>query len=216
MGRYKSTNPTSNPIQSTEQYPLNPSSNSITTEDWPTEFPNVVVGIDRDGVINEWKNIITRYEDVRFIPGSLEAIKKLRLRGHRVVLFADQPNISRGLMSDKDVHNIMQFMMKQFGDSGIQSIDGFYYNQSDLSSDVFAKPNIGMLKRAENEMGLTWKGGYYVGDTIEDVKMAQKIGATPILVRTGKGATAEKNIKTGMGKESIQVFDSLLDFVNSL
>jgi len=65
-------------------------------------------------------------------------------------------------------------------------------------------------------MGLTWNGGYYVGDTIEDVKMAQKIGATPILVRTGKGATAEKNIKTGMGKESIQVFDSLLDFVNSL
>lgn len=214
MGRYKSTNPT--PIQSTQQSSFNPAGSSTPTEDWPTEFPNVVVGIDRDGVINEWKNVIARYEDVKFIPGSLEAIKKLRLKGHRVVLFADQPNISKGMLSDQDVHNVMQFMMNEFGNAGIQSIDGFYYNQSDSSSDVYAKPNTGMMRRAQNEMGLTWKSGYYVGDAIEDVKMAQKMGATPILVRTGKGATTEKKIKTGIGKEPIQVFDSLLDFVNSL
>ena len=26
-----------------------------TPDGWPTEFPKCVIGIDRDGVINEWK-----------------------------------------------------------------------------------------------------------------------------------------------------------------
>ena len=186
--------------------------------DWPTNFNGPVIGIDRDGVINEWKNVIKRYEDVKFINGSLEAIKQLRLKGHRVVLFSDQPNISRGLMSNQDVQNLQNFYMQNFGNAGIMSIDGFYYNQSDNIQDPYAKPNIGMLNRATQEMNVDFKKGYYVGDTIEDIKMAQKAGAKPILVRTGKGAKTEKEHLKGINNkyDDVQVFDNLLDFVNTL
>ena len=114
-------------------------------------FTKSVIGIDRDGVINEWKNVIKRREDVQFIAGSLEAIRKLRLIGHKVVLFADQPNIQRGLLTNQDVDGIFQYLMQQFGQAGIFSIDGFYYNGSDIPQDPYAKPNIGMLNRAKNE-----------------------------------------------------------------
>ena len=186
--------------------------------DWPTNFNGPVIGIDRDGVINEWKNVIKRYEDVKFINGSLEAIKQLRLKGHRVVLFSDQPNISRGLMSNQDVQNLQNFYMQNFGNAGIMSIDGFYYNQSDNIQDPYAKPNIGMLNRATQEMNVDFKKGYYVGDTIEDIKMAQKAGAKPILVRTGKGAKTEKEHLKGINNkyDDVQVFDNLLAFVGSL
>ena len=100
----------------------------MTPDGWPTEFPKCVIGIDRDGVINEWKNVIKRHEDVNIIEGSLEAIRTLRLKGHRVVLFADQPNIMRGLLSPQDVNNVMEHMMRVFGEGGIFSIDGFYHN----------------------------------------------------------------------------------------
>ena len=60
----------------------------------------------------------------------------MRLKGHRVVLFSDQPNISRGLMSDQDVNNLQGFYMQNFGAAGILSIDGFYYNQSDNIQDI--------------------------------------------------------------------------------
>ena len=133
-------------------------------------------------------------------------------------MFADQPNIARGLMTDQDVQNIMQRMMQQFGESGIFSIDGFLYNQSDMPQDQYAKPNIGMMNRSKNEIGMDWTDGYYVGDTIEDIKMAQKFGVKPILVRTGKGEKTEKDHLKGINTKytDVQVFDNLLEFVNSL
>ena len=190
----------------------------MTPDGWPTEFPKCVIGIDRDGVINEWKNVIKRHEDVSIIEGSLEAIRTLRLKGHRVVLFADQPNIMRGLLSPQDVNNVMEHMMRVFGQNGIFSIDGFYHNTSDDSRDIYAKPNTGMMKRSQNEMGVKFNEGYYVGDTIEDIKMAMNIGATPVLVRTGKGlSTEEKYLKSFNPKyKDVKVFDNLLEFANSL
>ena len=177
-----------------------------------------MVGFDRDGVVIEWKNVIKRFEDIKYIPGSLEAIRQLRLKGHKAWMFADQPNISRGLMNDNDVQNIHNNMMNQFGQAGIFSIDGFLYNQSDMPQDPYAKPNVGMLARSKNEMGMDWTGGYFVGDTIEDVKMAIKFGVTPVLVRTGKGAKTEKEYFKGMNNkyEGVKVFDNLLSFVDSL
>ena len=187
-------------------------------QDWPTSFPKPMIGIDRDGVIIEWKNVIKNYQDIKYIPGSLEAIRKLRLKGHKMMMFADQPNIIRGLLNDQDVNNIMNIMMQNFGQNGIFSIDGFYYNQSDNSQDPYAKPNIGMMNRSKNENGHDWTDGYYVGDTIEDVKMAIKFGVTPVLVRTGKGKTTEKEYFKGMNNKykGVKVFDNLLSFADSL
>ena len=225
MGRFKSKQPPTPPSSPPNKTPYGSGGvndpfmqGSQPPADWPTTFNGPVIGIDRDGVVNEWKNVIKRYEDVKFINGSLEAIKQLRLKGHKLVLFADQPNIMKGLMTGQDVNNLQGFYMQNFGQAGIMNIDGFYFNQSDDPRDPYAKPNIGMLKRAENEIGLDFSKGYYVGDTIEDIKMAQKAGAKPILVRTGKGAKTEKEYLKGINNkyDDVQVFDNLLSFVNSL
>lgn len=217
MGRYKTKNTTltQNPTQPSPFLNKQP---QYSQEDWPKTFTKSVIGIDRDGVINEWKNVIKRHEDVQFISGSLEAIRKLRLIGHRVVLFSDQPNIQRGLLTQQDVQIVMQYMMQQFGQAGIFSIDGFYFNTSDMSQDLYAKPNVGMMNRAKSELGVDFSKGYYVGDTIEDIKMAIKAKSTPVLVRTGRGADTEmKYLKSFDTKyKDVQVFDSLLDFANSL
>ena len=224
MGRYKSKQPSSqmqSPSQSgmPQQYGQSPQQQGqYNPQDWPTTFPKPMVGIDRDGVVIEWKNVIKRYEDVRYIPGSLEAIRQLRLKGHKAFMFADQPNISKGLMNSNDVENVMNYMMQNFGQNGIFSIDGFLYNISDDSRDMYAKPNIGMLNRSKNEMGIDWTDGYYVGDTIEDIKMAIKFGVTPVLVRTGKGKQTEKDYFKGISNkyEGVKIFDNLLSFVDSL
>ena len=231
MGRYKSNQPPTEGNSFPQTYqpqglPPRPQGmpqmgqqqSQYNQQDWPTSFPKPMIGIDRDGVIIEWKNVIKNYKDVKYIPGSLEAIRKLRLKGHKMMMFADQPNIMRGLLNDQDVNNIMNIMMQNFGQHGIFSIDGFYYNQSDNSQDPYAKPNIGMLNRSKNENGHDWTDGYYVGDTIEDIKMAIKFGVTPVLVRTGKGKTTEKEYLKGMSSkyEGVKVFDNLLSFVDSL
>ena len=239
MGRFKSDKAPTQPVQ----FPTTPTGSSLpqqqmqmggmppqqggfpqqqmgqyNPQDWPTSFPKPMVGFDRDGVVIEWRNVIKKYQDVKYINGSLEAIRKLRLKGHKAFMFADQPNIYRGLMNDQDVSNINNIMMQNFGQHGIFSIDGFLYNQTDMPQDPFAKPNIGMLNRSKNELNMDWTDGYYVGDTIEDIKMAIKFGVTPVLVRTGKGKQTEKDHFKGISNkyEGVQIFDNLLSFVDSL
>ena len=219
MGRFKSTKPPSQVPQGMPEGSPPPGYSQYDPNDWPTEFPNGMIGIDRDGVINEWKNVIKRYEDVRWIPGSLEAIRTLRLKGYHVMMFSDQPNIMKGLLKAEEVDKIMNnFYMTEFGKNGIFSIDGFLYNTSDDSRDPFAKPNTGMFQRMEQMYKVNIKGGYYVGDTIEDVKMAQNGGAKPVLVRTGFGSKTEKENFKGINSKykDVQIFDNLLDFANSL
>ncbi|MAI81286.1 MAG: hypothetical protein CMQ74_00550 [Gammaproteobacteria bacterium] len=219
MGRFKSTKPPSQVPQGMPEGSPPPGYSQYDPNDWPTEFPNGMIGIDRDGVINEWKNVIKRYEDVRWIPGSLEAIRTLRLKGYQIMMFSDQPNIMKGLLKAEEVDKIMNnFYMTEFGKNGIFSIDGFLYNTSSDPRDQFAKPNTGMFQRMEQMYKVSIKGGYYVGDTIEDVKMAQNGGAKPVLVRTGFGSKTEKENFKGINSKykDVQIFDNLLDFANSL
>ena len=71
MGRYKSKQPPTAPPSPQATQPNgcpfgSGGSNdpfmqgSQPPADWPTTFNGPVIGIDRDGVINEWKNVIKR------------------------------------------------------------------------------------------------------------------------------------------------------------
>ena len=192
----------------------------INQSDWPSTFDNVVIGLDRDGTINEDRgNYITDPSQLSYIPGSLDAIRQLRLRGHRVVILTNQAGISKGLQTHQQVDRVHEKMMQDFGAAGIMSIDGLYYSTSNLKDDKFAKPNIGMFERAAQEHRLNWKRGYYVGDKISDLKAADKIGATPVLVYTGHGKETLQALDTFANKElkkKTLVYESLADFVSSL
>jgi D-glycero-D-manno-heptose 1,7-bisphosphate phosphatase len=192
--------------------------------DWPTVFPKSIVGLDRDGVINVDKgHYITDPEDFEVYPESLAAIHKLRMKGYKVVILTNQGGIIKGLQTHEQVEAVHQRMFEIFGRAGIYTIDGLFYSESSLKDDMYAKPNLGMFHRAEKEIfgGKTrFKDkGFYVGDKMSDLKAAERIGATPILVRTGHGVDTEGELKK-FSKEKLRkktkVFDNLLQFVNRL
>jgi len=192
--------------------------------DWPTVFPKSIVGLDRDGVINVDKgHYITDPEDFEVYPESLAAIHKLRMKGYKVVILTNQGGIIKGLQTHEQVEAVHQRMFEIFGNAGIYSIDALFYSESSLKEDIYAKPNLGMFHRAEKEIfgGKTrFKDkGFYVGDKMSDLKAAERIGATPILVRTGHGVDTEGELKK-FSKEKLRkktkVFDNLLQFVNRL
>jgi D-glycero-D-manno-heptose 1,7-bisphosphate phosphatase len=192
--------------------------------DWPTVFPKAIVGLDRDGVINVDKgHYITDPEDFEIIPESLAAIHKLRIKGYKVVILTNQGGIIKGLQTHEQVESVHQRMFEIFGRAGIYTIDGLFYSESSLKEDIYAKPNIGMFQRAEKEIfegkARFKQGGFYVGDKMSDLKAAERIGATPILVRTGHGVVTEEELSK-FSKEKLRkktkVFDNLLSFVEKL
>jgi D-glycero-D-manno-heptose 1,7-bisphosphate phosphatase len=66
-----------------------------------------------------------------------------------------------------------------------------------------------MLRAAARDLGLTINGSFVVGDTWLDVELAQRSGATGLLVRSGHGAEAERRPRAGV--EAAAVVDTLLD-----
>ena len=119
-------------------------------------------------------------------------------------------------MSQRDVDRIHDKMFQLLGNAGCTSIDALYYSSSNRKDDEFAKPNVGMFKRCEKENpNIKFNKGYYVGDKLTDLKAAIKIGAKPILVRTGYGNETEEKLKRHTYqkiKKQTKIFDDLSSF----
>jgi D-glycero-D-manno-heptose 1,7-bisphosphate phosphatase len=180
-----------------------------------------VIGLDRDGVINrDLGTYCYQKEDFDPIPNSLEAIAELRRKGYKIVIITDQGGIEKGIYTSDDVDAVHNYMFELLGAAGCASIDALYYSSSSRKEDLFAKPNTGMFKRCEKENpDIKFKDGYYVGDKIKDLKAAIRMGAKPILVRTGYGLETEKELNKWTYrdiKRRTNVFDNLAHFVESM
>jgi D-glycero-D-manno-heptose 1,7-bisphosphate phosphatase len=181
---------------------------------------SITIGLGRDGVINQPLDRPISHPKY-FIPiaNSIEAISLIRNKGYNVVILSNQPGISQHLISTEQVDAVHQYMLELLGKAGCRSIDGIYYSTTNLKQDIYAKPNNGMFKRAEKELRLKFKSGAYVGDKISDLKVADKIGAIPVLVKTGDGNETIKKLNTFANRElkkKTQIFENLWEFANSL
>lgn len=192
---------------------------------WSTKhlpiYNKCVIGLDRDGVINQDIGAyITDSSDFIPIPYSLEAVSLLRSHGHKVVIITNQGGIEKGVMSQQQVDTIHEYMFDLLGQAGCGSIDALYYSVSSRKNDPYAKPNIGMFKRCEKENPhIKFSKGFFVGDKLSDLKAAQKIGATPILVRTGHGHETECILKKFTYRKLnkiTRIYDSLWDFAHEI
>ena len=189
----------------------------------PTEnYTKCVIGIDRDGVINkDLGTYVTDPNDFEPIDGSLEAMARLRVLGHKIAIITNQGGIEKGIMTMEDVESVHFRMFELLGEAGCPSIDAIYYSASSRKDDEFAKPNTGMFKRCERENpAIKFSKGFFVGDKISDLKAAMKVGAKPILVRTGYGIETEELINKRFTyqkiKKATKVFDNLAAFVDWL
>jgi len=181
---------------------------------------SITIGLDRDGTINQdIGTYVTHPNQFVPIPGSLEAIALMRRKGYNIVILTNQAGISAGLMTTDDVDAVHQHMLELLGKAGCSSIDGIYYSTTNLKQDIYAKPNVGMFKRAEAEQRLKFKGGAYVGDKISDLKAAMKVHALPVLLKTGHGTKTLEKLDTFANRElkrKTQIFENLWSFADSL
>jgi D-glycero-D-manno-heptose 1,7-bisphosphate phosphatase len=184
-------------------------------------FPKPVIGIDRDGILLELTELpIKDRSQCIPIPGALEAVALIRQKGYKIVIIFDQPEISTGEITTTEVDNMNTYLFELLGMAGCTSVDGLYYCTSSNKQDMFSKHNTGMFNRAENELKLSFRdGGYYVGDSIEDLEVATKIKATPVLINTGNYENTIDRLNTFSKRNlrpKIKQFNTLLDFAVSL
>ncbi len=170
--------------------------------------------LDRDGVINfDSDQFIKNPDEWKPIPGSLEAISRLNHAGYTVVVATNQSGIGRGLFEMSTLTAIHEKMQKALAQVGGR-IDAIFFcpHTADLKC-ACRKPEPGMLLEIADRFEADLAGAPAIGDSLRDLVSAQKVGAKPILVLTGKG---KKTLEAGGLPEGTQVFADLAEAVQSL
>ncbi|OGB90771.1 hypothetical protein A2625_06990 [candidate division WOR-1 bacterium RIFCSPHIGHO2_01_FULL_53_15] len=160
------------------------------------------VFLDRDGTIIEDTGYITSPAEIKFIPGSIEAIKKLNEAGYKVIVISNQAGVARGILSENMVQTIDKAIYRQVL-SGGGHIDASYYCPHHPEHGVYPykqicecrKPRPGLIKKAVKEKEIELAGSFMVGDKSSDIETGQCTGLKTVFVRTGHGRAEEKALK---------------------
>lgn len=174
---------------------------------------NLVI-LDRDGVINEDSDdFIKSPAEWVPLPGSLEAIAKLKAAGFTVAVATNQSGVARGLYSLDVLSAMHEKFASLLAEHGVKvdAIEFCPHGPNDRCA--CRKPLPGMYEAIAKRFGVGLEGVPVIGDSLRDLEAAVAVAAMPMLVKTGKG---ERTIKKGGIPAQTLVFSSLADAADHL
>lgn len=175
----------------------------------------MLIIMDRDGVINyDSPDYIKSPKEWKAIPHSLHAITRLNHAGHQVVVATNQSGVGREYYSLDTLNAIHQKMKDELSAIG-GHFDGIYFcpHHPDDGCDC-RKPEPGMLLQIGKDFNADLKQAYFIGDSLRDIQAAQKVGALPVLVLTGKGEQTLAENKLAL--RHIPVYKDLAEVVGAI
>ena len=160
---------------------------------------NRAVFLDRDGTLIEEVNYLDRVDRVELYPWSIDAVRLLNRAGLPVIVATNQSGIARGLFTEAKVDDVHAHISSLLAEGGAR-IDAYYYCPHHPNGSVAQytrqcecrKPARGLVDRAARELGIDPSASFVVGDRWPDVRLARSVGARGVLVRTGYGASEER------------------------
>lgn len=145
--------------------------------------------LDRDGVINENRaDHVKSWEEFRFLPGALTALRWLRMAGFQVFVVTNQAIVSRGAASRRTVEDINTRMCLQVALHGGRIHDVRFCPHDAHEGCPCRKPNPGMLLDITTRWRVNLSRSYMIGDALTDIAAGSAAGCRSILVHTGRGA----------------------------
>jgi D-glycero-D-manno-heptose 1,7-bisphosphate phosphatase len=144
--------------------------------------------LDRDGVINRRApkgEYVTRWEDVRILPGVAAAIAQLNQAGFRVIVVTNQRCVAKGLLTTADLESMHQRMRDALTADGA-TLDGIYYCPHETQPACSCrKPAPGMLLAAARRHELNLAESWMIGDSDIDVAAGRSAGCKTARLLSG-------------------------------
>lgn len=171
--------------------------------------------LDRDGTIIVDKPYVSDPAQVELVPGAPGALELLQSKGFRLVVVSNQSGVARGFFTEADIAAVNRRMLELLGPA--VRIEKIYYcphlpegirPEYAITCDC-RKPEPGMLRRAERELGIDLSQSVVIGDSLRDVMAGRRVGAKTVMVLTGQGAEFVKTF--GEPSEADRVVPNLLE-----
>ena len=151
-----------------------------------------VIFLDRDGVINEFPghgNYVTKVKDFHFVPGALDAIRKMTEEGCVLFVISNQAGVGKGIYSLDKLNRINRYMMKQVHHNNGKIKKVFYCTHRSDYGCGCRKPEIGSIKKALQSLHRSLNDAqkaFFVGNTDLDMMTGHNAGCKTIFVLSGK------------------------------
>jgi len=149
--------------------------------------------LDRDGVLNEDRGYVSRWEDFRWIPGARETVAAFNRAGWLVIVVTNQSGVGRGYYTEDAMHALHARMAQDLAAAG-GHIDAFYHAPQHPEAPVEAyrhpdpplrKPNPGMILQALAEWPIEREASLLIGDKPSDLEAAERAGIRAVLFEGG-------------------------------
>jgi D-glycero-D-manno-heptose 1,7-bisphosphate phosphatase len=141
------------------------------------------VFLDRDGVLNR---AVLRdgkpfpplsLSELRLLPGVREACRRLRESGYLLVMVTNQPDISRGLVSEREIESMNRYLRLYFHLDDVKVCP-----HDDCDECECRKPKPGLLLEAARQWNVDLAASYFVGDRWRDVEAGQRAGCRAVFI----------------------------------
>ena len=181
---------------------------------------NKFILLDRDGVINVEKSYLYKIEDFEYEKNVIKGLHELRDLGYKFAIITNQSGIARGYYTEEDYLKLQDFIEKDLLKHGIKIEKSYFCPHHPNGTGKYGiecncrKPNTGNFELAINEFNIDTKNSFMIGDRPTDLIPAEKLGITPVLIKTGYGVKSlEKLEETGLNPV---VVNDILDFSEKL
>lgn len=139
--------------------------------------------LDRDGVINQDRAYVHRWEDFEFVPGAIDGMRLLQDAGYALVVVTNQSGLARGYYSEAQYQTLTTALREHLVSQGV-TLAGVYHcphhpkgTLPELAIDCDCrKPAPGMLLKAARELGLSLHDSLLIGDKPSDIEAARAAG----------------------------------------
>ena len=150
------------------------------------------VFLDRDGVLIEERNYLSRVEEIAILPGVGKALSRLRDGGFLLFMVTNQSGVGRGYFTLADVERVHRHLTDDFAREGVRFERIYVAPETPEQPSRGRKPSPQFLFDARDEFGLDLTQCYMIGDKLIDLQCGWNAGVKKsLLVRTGYGAELE-------------------------
>jgi D-glycero-D-manno-heptose 1,7-bisphosphate phosphatase len=119
------------------------------------------------------------------IPGSIQAVRLLNRAGFLCPVVTIQSRIEKGLFSEQAFLDWFKLLQGQFRAQQAELLGPYLCPHRRSTACVCRKPQPALYLQAAEAWDIDCSRSYVVGDTLDDIRAGQQIGAKTSFVRTG-------------------------------